>query len=183
MRKAIRVLCAVFFFCIFLLPDSLSGESYPVKKVLIVVEGSSSLKNFAIGDGRQLAALLGHFNTSTTLKGVQDYKFGELKNYDYIFYVGFEVRNAIPTKFLLDVYNTDKPVIWLNTGMVEFCQRYDVKNKFGFTVANIDSVTKYDQVFANNASFTKGESHLNIIRITNSGKVKILGKAYSATKQ
>ncbi len=183
MRKAFSVLCIIFFFSIFNSADSLSGESYPVKKVLIVVEGSSSLKNFAVGDGRQLAALLGHFNTSATLKGVQDYKFGELKNYDYIFYIGFEVRNAVPTKFLLDVYNTDKPVIWLNTGMVEFCQRYDIKNKFGFIVTNIDSVSKYDQVFANNATFTKGESHLNTIHITNSGKVKILGKAYSTARQ
>jgi len=41
-------------------------------------------------------------------------------DFDYIFYIGFEVRNAVPTQFLLDVYNTDKPVIWLNTGMVEF---------------------------------------------------------------
>jgi uncharacterized protein YdaL len=183
MREAIRVICVLFFFSLFPSVDSFSSESYPVKKVLIVVEGSSSLKNAAVGDGRQLATLLGHFNTSTTLKGVQDYKFNELKNYDYIFYIGYEVRNQIPTKFLLDVYNTDKPVIWLNTGMVEFCQRYDIKNKFGFTVTNIDSITKYNQVFANNAAFTKGESHLNIIRITNTGKIKILGKAYSSIKQ
>jgi uncharacterized protein YdaL len=183
MRKAIRVLCIVFFFCVFLHALSFSSDTFPLKKVLIVVEGSSSLKNFAVGDGRQLATLLGHFNTSTTLKGVQDYKFGELHNYDYIFYVGFEVRNTVPTNFLLDVYNTDKPVIWLNTGMVEFCQRYDMQKKFGFTVTHIDSVTKFDQVFANGATFTKGEPHLDIIRITNSSKVKVLGKAYSTTRQ
>jgi uncharacterized protein YdaL len=161
----------------------LPANNSPLKKILIVVQGSSSLKNYAMGDGRQLAELMGHFNTSVIIKGDKEYKFGELNNFDYTFYVGFEVRNAVPTQFLLDVYNTDKPVIWINTGMVEFCQRYDMKKKFGFTVSHIDSVTKFDQVFANNATFTKGESHLGIIHITNSGKVKILGKAYSTTKQ
>ena len=183
MKQTIRVLFITFTCCIFQSALSLSSDSYPLKKVLIVVEGSSSLKNYAVGDGRQLAALLGHFNTSTTLIGVQDYKFGELQNYDYTFYVGYEARNNVPTKFLLDVYNTDKPIIWLNTGMVEFCQRYDMQKKFGFTVSHIDSVTKFDQVFANGATFTKTESHLDIIRITNAGKVKVLGKAYSTTKQ
>lgn len=162
---------------------AIAGESSSPKKILIIVEGSSSLKNQAMGDGRQLATLLGHFNAVTTLKGVQDYKFGELSYFDYTFYIGFEVRNAVPTKFLLDVYNTDKPVIWINTGMVEFCQRYDMQKKFGFTVTHIDSVLKFDRIFANNATFTKGEPHLGIIRITNPTKVKILGKAYSSTKQ
>ncbi|RPI04174.1 MAG: DUF2334 domain-containing protein, partial [Ignavibacteriae bacterium] len=40
----------------------------------------------------------------------------------------------------------------------------------------------FDQVSANNATFTKGDSHLGIVRITSPGKVKILGKAYSTSK-
>jgi uncharacterized protein YdaL len=183
MRKTILLFCSISLFFTHHNSLALSSEVSSPKKVLIVVEGSSSLRNYAVGDGRQLAALLGHFNTTTTVKGVQEYRFGELNTYDYIFYVGYEVRYRVPSKFLLDVYNTDKPVIWLNTGMVEFCQRYDIRKKFGFTVSQIDSVTKFDQIFANNATFTKGESHLGIIRITNAAKVKILGKAYSTTKQ
>jgi uncharacterized protein YdaL len=184
MRKALLI----FIFCIgsvstFQRTLADTGESASPKKILIVVEGSSSLKNNAIGDGRQLQTLMGHFNTVSTLKGVQDYKAGELSHYDYTFYIGFNVRNTVPTVFLTDVYTTDKPIIWLNTGMVEFCQRFDIQKKFGFTVSSIDSVIKYNQVFANNATFTKGESHLGIIRITNPNKVKILGKAYSTAKQ
>src|SRR5512142_730328 len=38
------------------------------KTILILCEGSSSLKNAAIGLGRQLGALLGHFNTTVTIK-------------------------------------------------------------------------------------------------------------------
>lgn len=157
-------------------------EEYPLKKVLIIVEGTTSLKNYAMGDGRQLAALMGHFKTSVVIKGVQDYKPGELTTYDYTFYVGFEPHNVVPTKFLDDVYNTDKPIIWLSTGMVEFCQRYNMKKKFGFTVTEIDSTTKFDQVRANNSTFTKGEPHLGLIKITNTTIVNVLAKAYSTIK-
>ncbi|RPI01562.1 MAG: hypothetical protein EHM64_15505, partial [Ignavibacteriae bacterium] len=98
MRKILRVLFCISLLSIVLQPFAHSEESGSPQKILIVVEGSSSLKNAAVGEGRQLAALLGHFNTATTLKGVQDYKFGELDHFDYIFYIGFEVRNAVPTK-------------------------------------------------------------------------------------
>ncbi len=132
MRKFLPILLVIFVCFVYQSTLALLDDKPSTKKVLIVVEGSSSLKNYAMGDGRQLGTLLGHFNTSTIIKGVQDYRSGELNNYDYTFYIGFEVRNAVPIKFLLDVYNTDKPIIWLSTGMVEFCQRYDMKKKFGF---------------------------------------------------
>ena len=37
---------------------SISQDSL-LKKILIVVEGNSDLKNYAMGDGRQLAQLMG----------------------------------------------------------------------------------------------------------------------------
>lgn len=59
------------------------------KKILIVVQGSSNLRNHAIGDARQLAALLGHFQADVSYKGMDDYKPRELNSYDYTFYIGF----------------------------------------------------------------------------------------------
>jgi uncharacterized protein YdaL len=149
------------------------------KKILIVVEGATTLKSYAMGDGRQLATLFGHFNTSTTIKGVQDYKTDELNNYDFTFYVGFDIRNEVPVKFLTDVYNTNKPIIWINTGMVDFCHRFDMKKKFGFTVTGIDSLSKFNQVTANNTLFTKGEPRLGMIHISNPNVAKVIARAYS----
>jgi uncharacterized protein YdaL len=162
---------------------ALPSDSSHLKKVLIVVQGATSLKSYAMGDGRQLATLFGHFKTSVTIKGVQDYKIDELNNFDYTFYVGFEVHNEVPIKFLSDVYTTNKPVIWINTGMVEFCQRFDMKKKFGFTVSGIDSLTKFDRVTANNTVFTKGEPRLGLIHISNPNMTKVIAKAFSTTKQ
>ncbi len=183
MKKIILFYFCISFFCAFQKTLAYSSEQSPLKKILIVVQGTSSLKNYAMGDGRQLAALLGHFHTLVTIKGDKDYKFGELNNFDYIFYIGFEVRNDVPTKFLLDVYNTDKPVIWLNTGMVEFCRRYDIRKKFGFNVAKIDSVINFDRVISNSTVFTKGESHLGIIHIGNPAITKVIARAFSTAKQ
>jgi uncharacterized protein YdaL len=183
MKKTYCVLLLLFTYSISQKTLALATDKSPLKKILIVVQGASTLKSYAMGDGRQLAELMGHFNTSTTIKGDQDYKFGELNNYDYTFYVGFEIHNAVPTKFLLDVYNTNKPVIWLNTGMVEFCQRYDIKKKFGFTVSGIDSIINFNQVTANSTVFTKGEPKLGIIHINNPNIARVIAKAFSTTKQ
>ena len=140
------------------------------------------MKNFAIGDGRQLINLLGHFSTTSVLKGVTEYKSGELNNYDYTFYIGYTVHNNVPAKFLEDVFKTNKPVIWLSTGMEDFSRHYDLKNKFGFSVTGIDTTTGYDQVRINNTTLTKGEPRLGMIKINNSKIVTVMATAHSTSK-
>ena len=80
MKKYIRLLLIVA--AIFTLVQSGCSQEYPQKKILIAVEGNTDLKNYAIGDGRQLAELLGHFNTAVTIKGVNKYNPGEINNFD-----------------------------------------------------------------------------------------------------
>ena len=83
------------------------GESnYKQKKILVVVQGNSQLTNLAMGDGRQLAQLLGHFNTITNVIGVDDYKSSSINNYDYIFYLGFYQKNLVPASFINDIVKT-----------------------------------------------------------------------------
>ena len=159
------------------------SEEYPVKKILIVVEGSSDLKNYAMGDGRQLAALMGHFNTAVTTKGVNKYIPGELNSFDYTFYIGFNPRNVVPTKFIEDVLGTSKPVIWMNTGMIEFSQKFNLRKKYGFSVGTIDSVDNFDYVKCGGKVFTKGEPNANIIEILNRRIVEVAAIAYSSKKR
>src|SRR5208283_1041668 len=130
MKKHFRL--SLIFAAIFTLAQSGNGQEYPQKKILIAVEGNTDLKNYAIGDGRQLADLLGHFNTAVTIKGVNKYNPGEINNFDYTFYIGFNPKDAVPAKFLDDVLTTAKPVIWMNTGMIEFSEKYNLRKKFGF---------------------------------------------------
>ena len=125
---------------------SLRADEIPVKNVLVLVEGSSDLRNRAIGDGRQLAALLGHFQTTTRVQGVDEYQPRQMENFDFVFYIGFHARNHVPQQFQNDVMATAKSVIWMNTGFKEFAQTENVKKKFGFTVTRLDTVSTFDVV-------------------------------------
>lgn len=125
------------------------------KTVLIVTEGSSSLKNEAIGMGRQLAELLGHFNVAITIEGVADYTPHQLERFDFTFYVGFNVRDQVPTKFTDDVLRNDKKVIWLGPGMVEMCAHPGVPKKLGFSATHVDSISGFDLVHYNGKTFRK----------------------------
>ena len=153
------------------------------KNVLILVEGTSDLRNYAMGDGRQLAALLGHFDTRVTLKGVNEYSSGEMKRFDFTFYIGFHASNVVPSTFAQDVATLDTRVFWLNTGFVDFAQRYPASERFGFSVSQVDSLSVFDGVRFGNRTFTKGEPNLNIVNIINKKLVNILATAYSSRKK
>ena len=150
------------------------------KSVLVLVEGSSSLKNPAMGLGRQLGALLGHFNTAVTIKGVNDYVPREMYRYDYVFYNGFHAVSPVPAKFSDDVMKLDKRIIWMNTGLKELSSRPGMAEKFGFVVTGVDSVSRFNSVKYNQRVFSKGEPNINVIRITRKNLVTVLATASSS---
>ena len=178
MRRHVRCLLLMFSFLAFSI--TLHAKT---KNVLILVEGNTDLKSFAMADGRQLGNLMGHFDARTTIKGVNQYLKNELNDYDFIFYIGYKLREQPPKVFLNDVVKTLKPVIWLNTGIVEFAQNYDLKKLYGFTVTNYDSLSLYDMVKSGTKIFTKGDEHTSIIQITDRKRVEVLATAYSSKKK
>lgn len=153
------------------------------KNILILVEGNTDIKSFSMADGRQLGELMGHFHTKTTIKGVNQYVKNELQNYDFIFYIGYKLKNNVPKVFLNDVVATTKPIIWLNTGIVEFSKSYDLKKLFGFNVASYDSVSGYDMVKSGSKVFTKGDEHTSVIQIADKKSVQVLAYAYSSKRK
>jgi uncharacterized protein YdaL len=154
------------------------GQS-PAGKVLVVVEGSSSLKSPAMGDGRQLGALLGHFTVTYTVTGVNDYTPGLVEKFDRIFYIGFHARNRVPARFLSDLLATRKQVIWLNTGFREFSASPAVRRRFGFRVVRLDSTSKFTEVRAESKTFMKGEPNLNVVEIVSRQKANVVATAFS----
>lgn len=151
----------------------------PPKNVLIVVEGATTLKNLAMGDGRQLATLLGHFSVRTRVIGVRDYRAGEMESSELVFYVGFSHANPVPSRFADDLLKTDRPVVWLNTGFREFSARAAVKQKFGFTVSRLDTTSGYSAVRMGGRVLGKGEGNLNLIEIADRARVRVLATALS----
>lgn len=149
------------------------------RTVLVLVEGSTNFKNHAMGDGRELAALLGHFRVNTTVRGVNDYVVGEIDAYDFIFYIGFRPSNTVPARFADDILSTEKPVIWLNTGFREFSTRKIVRERYGFTVPKFDSTSEFTSVKSGEYVFAKGEPNINVIDIASPRKVTVLATAVS----
>lgn len=167
-----------------ILSSQIFGENlYNQKKILVVVQGNSRQNSLAIGDGRQLAQLFGHFNVSSEVIGVDDYKSSSINNYDYIFYLGFYRKNPVPRHFINDVVKTSKPVIWINTGFIEFSESINTSEVYGFKVSKLDTTSIFDFVKADNKTFTKGEKNINLIEISDRNKVKIIATALSSNKK
>lgn len=180
-----RFLAALFLVVVSMLfaPAFPRTENSTQKKVLILVEGTGDLRDYAMGDGRQLATLLGHFDTRVTLKGINAYLAGEMKRFDVTFYIGFHAANSIPSAFAHDVLSLDSKVYWLNTGFEDFSKRFPVANRFGFSVSQVDSVSTFDGVRFGNRTFTKGEPNINVVSVTNRKQVNVVATVYSTRRK
>jgi uncharacterized protein YdaL len=157
-----------------------SEDAQPIRKVLIVVEGKTDLKNYAMGDGRQLATLLGHFQATATVHGLDRYTSGEIDSYDVTFYIGFHADNLVPAVFMDDVLKSSRPLVWLNTGFKEFSAARNVRQRFGFAVSRLDSTSVFDGVRFNGRVFKKGEQNINTVELVKGSGAKVLATAYSA---
>jgi uncharacterized protein YdaL len=168
-------------FLISVAPGGSGNEGSPTS-VLIVVEGSTSMKSYAIARGRELATLLGHFNATSRVLGVNEYVPHTFSRYDLVFFIGFNAAYTPPARFEDDVLSSTTPVIWMDTGFREFSLRPEVKRKYGFIVSHIDSLSNFDQVRAGDLTFTKGEPNINMIEISDRKKVTVTATAVSSAR-
>jgi len=148
--------------------------------VLILTAGRSDYDDPAYGDGRQLKALLGHFSARVTLKGALEYVRGEADAHDVVFYIGFDVHDVMPASLANDLLKTRSRVVWMNTGIVDFCRRSDVAAHLSFTVSEYDSTSGFDKVRAAGTTFKKEDAHLARIRILDRNRVEVLATAVSS---
>jgi uncharacterized protein YdaL len=140
------------------------------------------MKSSAIARGRELATLLGHFNATSRVLGVNEYVPHTFSRYDLVFFIGFDAAYTPPARFQDDVLSSATPVIWMDTGFREFSSRADVRKKYGFSVSHIDSLSVFDVVRAGDRTFTKGEPNINMIEISDRRKVTVSATALSSGK-
>jgi uncharacterized protein YdaL len=155
------------------------SESYPLKKILIIVEGNYDLNSKATAHGRELAQLMGHFNTVVTFEDTNHYSSKECENFDYTFYIGTSGFNHPPAIFCRDLMKTEKPIIWINGGYSEFCRMEGVAGKFGFSTSDYSWVSEFNVVRANGVDFKKGTGEINRIQIQDKKKVEIWATVFS----
>ncbi|HMK39428.1 MAG TPA: DUF2334 domain-containing protein, partial [Bacteroidota bacterium] len=173
---------ALLFVLITDAPGTPGGEGSPTN-VLIVVEGGTSMKSYAIARGRELATLLGHFNATSRVLGVNEYVPHTFSRYDLVFFIGFNAAYTPPARFQDDVLSSATPVIWMDTGFREFSSRPEVRKKYGFSVSRLDTLSNFDVVRAGDHTFTKGEPNINVVEIADRKKVTVTATAYSSAKR
>lgn len=145
--------------------------------ILILVEGPGDPAAPATGEGRQLANLLGHFSLEAEVRGIEGYTSGTLERYDRVFYIGFTAAHTPPEAFLKDAFAFRTPLTWIHTGIVAFASRYDLRERFGFTVPRMDSTTGFSRVDAGGRSYTKEEPNTHILEITAPDRVTVHARA------
>jgi len=149
------------------------------KSVLIVYEGKAEPGNLAQGDARQLGALLGHFQTKITFRGLADYQKGEMDAYDVVFFVGYTLQ-CWPTPVMMqDAIARKRTFVWLHTGMVAFNSQFPTASRYGFEPLRLDSTGDYAVVQRGSATFTKEEPNITVIRVTDPDKCTVIASASS----
>jgi uncharacterized protein YdaL len=170
-------------FILVLLSITATAQVYTLKKVLVIAENKPSLRGESSGAARDLAQLLGHFNTIVSIKSVSSYKAHEINQFDYLFYVGVSEGNH-PTSILIkDILTSNKPVIWLNTGITELLSSSETQNRYGFGINKHMEISEFDAVKTNSYTYTKGNSEINLIQIKDRKKVEIWADAFSSSSK
>lgn len=149
-------------------------------RILILYEGSDIVSNYGRGDARQLAMLMGHFDVDAKLEALETYHSGDIEKYDLSFYIGFTPRYNIPDRFIRDVYATHKHVVWMNTGIDQYNQLYNLKKKYGFQYIQFDTLSHFTTVKSNNRIFSKGEPNLNVMLVPRESRAEVVATAISA---
>lgn len=149
-------------------------------RILILVEGDGAVTSPALGEGRQLANLLGHFSLPAEIRGTDGYAAGLLDGFDRAFYIGYTARNDPPAALLSDVFATKKPFMWIHTGFVAFSSRHDLGATLGFIATRIDSTSGFDRVIAGTRTYTKEEPNTHIVQIVDPARVEVLASAVSS---
>jgi uncharacterized protein YdaL len=168
-------------FAFLLLSTVLVAQNYPLKKILIISENKTDLQSEASGVTRDLAQLLGHFNTQITFESLNSYKSKEIDQYNVLFYVGLSPENHPTGVLIRDILSTSIPVVWLNTGMAEFLKPIENQQKYGFNIVRYLGNSEFDSVKSSTYSYTKGRSEINLIQINKIKDVKTLAVAFSST--
>lgn len=156
----------------------------PIKKVLVIYEGKDGSLSPALGDARQMGALLGHFHTSTTIEAADSYRPGEMESYDLACFIGYSVKCSPPLALLKDISErTSKTFLWLSMGMLAFNEKFPTASRLGFEPLSVDTKTEYSVVQHGKDTFTREDSNITIARITDPDKCTVVATVTSKAKK
>ncbi len=147
----------------------------PKKKVVVYYDPEGE------NDARHLEVLLRHFETETTIIPLEENdSFVIDPEAEYIFYLGIEYRDALPSDFIDYISDTEKTICWINYN-IQYAGE-DLLKRFGFHYEDLDESSSY-QVVYKGIEFAKIDSSLNIMSIDNPDQCRLLATAKSEEKE
>jgi uncharacterized protein YdaL len=155
----------------------IASPPQPPIKVLVLYQPGPTENASGLGDARQLRQLLGHFRATATLEATDRYTAGQMRSFDITFLIGYTKAYTPPLQLLSDIYTDKRRFVWLNTGLVEFAQTFDLTKRFGFAVERFDTTSGFDSVQAGDTRFTKGDPNANVLRVIDPGRCAVLATA------
>ena len=152
------------------------------QRVAVYFEGPAVEENLGRGDAYQLAQLMGHFNTTTSVRSVVDFKRGDLEGLDAVFFIGYTLDCAPPAVFMQAMADRAGTTVWLHTGMLAFGAAHDLDSRYGFKPTVIDTVKGWTRVIRGEDTFTKTEPNITLCRVTDPGRCRVVAEAHSRRK-
>ena len=149
------------------------------QRVVVYFEGPAEEENLGRGDAYQLAQLLGHFRTETEVRSVEEYRPGDMKAFDAVFFVGYTLRCRTPEVFLRDMHARKRTAAWLHTGLLAYAKEFDLAKRYGFEPVRVDTVRGWSRVQRRDEKFTKTEPNITLCRVTDAARCTVLATAHS----
>lgn len=152
---------------------TLSLKSSVISKNILITYDGEKEKSEAFKSAMFIYYLLDHFSTdSKEVLNVRDYRKGQISKKDLIFVVFEEGFPEFNENFILDLANFNGEIVWINMHIERFFERVESEIEF--------QDFKYGRnwrVFYKGEDFPKEDPGMNLIRIKDEGKVKIISNA------
>lgn len=174
-----RLSAIVLFFVSLSVPILTAAAQQDTARTLIVYDDIQPTAQFALGDARQLATLLGHFRATAVVVPAGAYEGGSMEKYDVVFFLGFSLRCVPPAAFMRDLAQRTKTAVWMHTGLLPYNAAHPMAGRYGFEPVRVDTSTGYPVVRRGSQSFTKEEPNLTILRVTDPMRCAVVATASS----
>ncbi len=104
--------------------------------------------------------LLGHFREAKVVKKpLKDYQSGDLSSCDRAAYIGSHYAAPMGDNFLMDIYDYERPFLWVNYGIWKLSafvgEQDNFISKYGFSPKNLYSFDDPDSYFSEDPKFYK----------------------------
>jgi uncharacterized protein YdaL len=197
--KFIKYFLTIFQLSMVLLfsPLTLSQVNAATIKTLVLYDApaGNQFTKMGLSYAIMLKNLLGHFDTTVDLVSVDQYKSGNIENYQTTFYLGSYFDNPIPTALFTDISKTSKTIVWFKYNLWQFAWNtsYNFNQQFGFSFVDLRSLDGtptasvpnpgfFDTIQYKNTSFTKYYQYNTATAAVNADPDAGITKILDATK-